>query len=102
MPMSNVQRTIAYNCAKIHRIKTPTRKNKNIVFLCHPDPFLDILLISGYVTHFSISIYMQTTLSLATRFSRERERTNTILYKNDTITLYQPGVLKYPSIRMIL
>ena len=62
MPVSNVQRTIAYNCAKIYRIKTPTQKNKNIVFLCHPDPFLDILLISGYVTHFSISIYMQTTL----------------------------------------
>ena len=89
MPMSNVQRTIAYNCAKIYRIKTPTQKNKNIVFLCHPDPFLDILLISGYVTHFSISIYMQTTLSLATRFSRE----NTIQY------LYNKSYYNTPSYR---
>ena len=49
MPMSNVQRTIAYNCAKIHRIKTPTQKNKNIVFLCHPPR-----PIYGYPTHFWI------------------------------------------------
>jgi len=68
----------------------------------HPDPFIDILLISQYPTHFSISysfldksIYTHKQsycTTLATRFSRELIQYYsilyyTILYKNDTITL---------------
>jgi hypothetical protein len=75
-----------------------------------PDPFIDILLISQYPTHFWISQYIHKQsycTTLATRFSRELIQYYTIQYKNDTITLYYPEgsqipFHKYPSIRMIL